>query len=204
VVVQSPEERLEAERIGPECLGRIVVGGSLISAASLARARQVGAVGVIGGGIRDQDLRELLGYDLGVAITGTEEIGLTVIATEGFGEIAMARKTFDILSCCAGQEASLSGATQIRAGVVRPELIVPAADQAVRCEVSEAAQAGLGAGAVVRAIRVPHFGRIGRVRSLPAELQELESGARVRVLEVEFEDGSRAILPRANVERIEE
>ena len=35
---------------------------------------------------------------LGLAITGTEDIGLTVIVTEGFGEIAMARKTFDLLA----------------------------------------------------------------------------------------------------------
>ena len=31
----------------------------------------------------------MLGYDLGVAITGSERIGLTVVITEGFGEIAM-------------------------------------------------------------------------------------------------------------------
>ena len=45
-------------------------------------------------------------------------------------------------------------------------------------------------------------GRIGRVSSLPTELQVVES-ARVRVLEVEFEDGEKAVVPRANVEMIE-
>ena len=89
------------------------------------KAREIGAVGIIGGGIRDSDLRDLLGYDLGVAITGTENIGLTVIVTEGFGPIAMARKTFGILSENNGKEASISGATQIRAGVLRPEIIIP-------------------------------------------------------------------------------
>jgi hypothetical protein len=39
---------------------------------------------------------------------------------------------------------------------------------------------------------------------LPAELQAVESGAMVRVLEVEFEGGEKVVVPRANVELIEE
>jgi len=53
-------------------------------------------------------------------------------------------------------------------------------------------------------IREPYFGRIGRVTALPPELQKLETEAMVRVLEVEFDDGTRATIPRANVELIEE
>ena len=37
----------------------------------------------------------------------------------------MAQKTFDMLKHRAGSIASINGATQIRAGVVRPEIIVP-------------------------------------------------------------------------------
>jgi hypothetical protein len=50
---------------------------------------------------------------------------------------------------------------------------------------------------------VPYFGRIGCVSALPAELQRVESGAQVRVLVVEFEDGEKVVVPRANVEMIE-
>ena len=53
-----------------------------------------------------------------------------------------------------------------------------------------------------RIIRAPYFGRIGRVGELIPDLRAVESGASVRVLEVEFEDGSRAVVPRANVELI--
>lgn len=204
MVSNEPDEILEVKQIGPECAGKIAVGGSLLTYQIIERAREVGAVGVIGGGIRDQDLRNLLGYDLGVAITGSEEIGLTVIVTEGFGEIAMARKTFEILKSCSGKEASISGATQIRAGVMRPEIIVPAQGIDEVGEGASSARKGLEVGDMLRVIRVPHFGWIGRVSGLPAELRQVESGARVRVLEVEFEDGSRAVVPRANVETIEE
>ena len=62
----------------------------------------------------------------------------------------------------------------------------------------------LGIGSSVRIIREPHFGKLGRVTELPIELQELETEAEVRVLQVEFEDGEKTTLPRANVEVIEE
>ncbi len=45
---------------------------------------------------------------------------------------------------------------------------------------------------------------IGTVTGLPSELTVLESESKARVLEVEFEDGRKAIVPRANVEMIEE
>ena len=59
---------------------------------------KVGAAALVSGGIDDQDLKEILGYDLGVAVTGSEKIGLTLIVTEGFGEIAMAERTFRLLA----------------------------------------------------------------------------------------------------------
>jgi hypothetical protein len=52
-------------------------------------------------------------------------------------------------------------------------------------------------------IRTPYFGKIGKVVDLPAPLQKLESESHARVLTVEFEDGSQATVPRANVEMIE-
>lgn len=204
-VANTPDQILRAQQIDDACEGKIVVGGSPITLEAVRRAQEVGAIGIIGGGIRDRDLRDLLGYDLGVAITGAEEIGLTVIVTEGFGEIAMARKTFEILKERAGQEASISGATQIRAGVLRPEIIIPDPDASQRPPADvTAAREGLSPGAMLRAIRAPYFGKIGRVTALPPELQKVDSETLVRVLEVEFEDGVRAIVPRANVELIEE
>jgi len=218
MLVEAPDQRLEPDLIDADCGGQILVGGGLIEFDAIERAREAGAVGVIGGGIHDRDLKKLLGYDLGVAITGAEEIGLSVIVTEGFGQIDMARKTFDILRACSGQEASISGATQIRAGVMRPEIIVandPAAERSLTDAAAEpdpsgdssqnpAHQAGMRPGDALRVIRAPHFGRLGRVSELIADLRQIESGAHVRVLEVEFEDGSRTLVPRANVELIEE
>ena len=45
--------------------------------------------------------------------------------TEGFGNISMASRTFDLLKANENSYASLNGSTQIRAGVIRPELVIP-------------------------------------------------------------------------------
>lgn len=195
---------LTPELINADSAGKIVVSSGLVTHAAIRKAQEVGAAGVIGAGIHDSDLRDLLGYDLGVAITGSEDIGLTVIVTEGFGRITMARRTLDILQDCHGQQASLSGATQIRAGVMRPEIIVPDLDSTVALDTASGHGGGMSEGDPLRVIRAPYFGAIGKVSRLIAELQQVESGASVRVLEVEFEDGTRAVVPRANVELIEE
>ncbi len=204
VAVSSPAEPLEERAIDASSRGKILVGGAYVTAATLRKAVEQGVKAVVVGGFDDHDLRELLGYDLGVAITGSEELGITLIVTEGFGSIPMAARTFELLRSCEGRRVSVSGATQIRAGVLRPEIVAPSPmgtgspggrDGSV--------ESGLKAGDMVRVIRQPYFGRIGRVTSLPPELMPLETEAKVRVLEVDFGNGATALLPRANVEMIE-
>lgn len=206
VVSQSSGDELMAEQILSEHRDNILVGGSLVTTDAIQKAIQQGVKGIIAGGIDDADLRKLLGYELGVAITGSEEIGITLVITEGFGEIAMAEQTFALLKAREGMKTSINGATQIRAGVVRPEILIPLASEAAK--VAEAQQDGsmegiLEIGSPVRIIREPYFGKLGRVTELPVELQNLETEAQVRVLRVELSDGEQMTLPRANVEAIE-
>jgi len=199
----SPGEPLTAERIVPEMKGAVIVGGSRMTADAITRAVEIGVAGIVSGGIDDQDLKRFLGYDLGVAITGTERRGITLIVTEGFGDIAMAARTFELLNAREGAEASINGATQIRAGVIRPEVIVPVDEGVPAVGEDDRASGVLEVGRPVRIIRDPAFGRIGKVHGLPSEPQALESGSRARVLEVVFDSGEIATVPRANVELIE-
>jgi hypothetical protein len=204
IVVTSPDEVLTPRHLTADMKGKIVVGGSFIASDALARAKEVGVAGVVIGGIHDKDLRALLGYDLGVAITGTEQVGFTLILTEGFGSIPMAGKTFTLLSAHAGQRASISGATQIRAGVIRPEIIIPKGSGASRDHGTATIQReGIRIGDQVRIIRDPLFGKIGEVASLPSDLKKIPTESDVRVMEVRFTDRSTAMIPRANIELIE-
>lgn len=204
MAARTPDETLTPGHLKADMKGRIVVGGSFLGFDVMARAKEIGVAALVVGGIHDKDLRALLGYDLGVAITGTERVGFTLVITEGFGVIPMAAKTFALLSRHAGQKASISGATQIRAGVIRPEIIIPQSGKAAAPASSGSVQrGGIQVGDQVRIIRDPLFGRIGLVKALPHDLRQIETESRVRVLEVEFGDHTSAVIPRANVELIE-
>lgn len=208
ILCREPAQNLTAEPIVPEMRGAVVVGGARVTAEALARGAAVGVSAIVTGGIDDQDLRDFLGYDLGVATTGSEKAGLTLIITEGFGDIAMADRTFELLSSRARSQAAVSGATQIRAGVLRPEVVIPwevapAAGDRNAARDGDAKSGVLAAGVSVRIIRDPYFGIIGRALSLPAEPRVLGSGSKARVLEVELPSGEKVVVPRANVELIE-
>jgi hypothetical protein len=190
--------------ITPDMKGAIIVGGARVAREALDEARRVGASALVTGGVDDADLERFLGYTLGVAITGAEQVGLTLIITEGFGRVAMARRTYALLASHEGSDAAVNGATQIRAGVMRPEILIPLAQTAPRELRAERAGGGtLAIGTTIRIIREPYFGEIGTVSALPAEPQALESESRARVLEVSLAAGGRTVIPRANVEIIE-
>jgi len=140
---------LDENYIKAEFKDKVIVGGSLVTAEAFKKAIKVGVNGIVVGGLDDKDLRDFLGYDIGVAITGADDSGTTLVVTEGFGQINMALKTFELLKSHENEMVCINGATQIRAGVI------------------------------------------------------LESESKARILEVEFDDGKRVIIPRANVEMIE-
>jgi len=202
IIVKDPRARLTEDLVTPDCRGMVLVGGALATGEALKRCLKVGVAGVITGGILDVDLEGLLGYEIGVAITGEENIGLTIVITEGFGEMAMNPRTLELLGKHEGRMAAISGATQIRAGVIRPEVIIPT-EASVELSEREDLTGGMMSGTPVRIIRQPYFGALGKVVSLPVELAVVETESDVRVVEVALEDGRRVVVPRANVEIIE-
>jgi hypothetical protein len=205
LMIVTPDNKtvLSDDLITDEMAGKVVVGGSLVTADALKKAISVGVKGIVVGGFDDKDLRDFLGYDIGVAITGSEDKGITLVVTEGFGKIDMAHNTFDLFKNNEGEKVCINGATQIRAGVIRPEVVVPK-ETRMSDEAAEKGEIeGLGVGSPIRVIRHPYFGSLGNVINLPSPLHVLESESKARVLEVEFEDGTKAIVPRANVEMIE-
>ena len=198
-------EALAVEHIKPDMKGCVIVGGARMTGDAVRKAIDVGAAAVVSGGLDDQDLREILGYDLGVAITGSEQIGITLIVTEGFGDIVMAERTFQLLASREGDNAAVNGATQIRAGGMRPEIVIPLSEDKKSDEPEPEHSAGvLDVGTVIRIIRDPHFGLIGTVAALPPELTQLESESKARVLDVKVGSSETVTVPRANVELIEQ
>ena len=204
-IVSSPNQPLTPELIQTDHEGQILVGGSTVDRQTVEFAIDKGVKGIVCGGIDDRELYQLLGYELGVAITGAENIGLTLMITEGFGQISMARQTFDLLLHRQGMKASLNGTTQIRAGVQRPEIVIPLEKDSNSSLDKDRViiPSTLDVGTQVRLIRSPYFGQLGEVTKLLVEPQSLETEAHVRVLEVQLHNQERIVLPRANVEIVE-
>ena len=203
IAVESSEDDLTADLIKPEDKGAVLIGGSMITMKALRKAVEFGVSCIVVGGVRHDDLTSFIGTEIGVAITGHEDVGITLIVMEGFGKMRMSQRTFDLLKSFEGYYASVNGATQIRAGVLRPEIIIPH-EITTRGSSEDELSAGMVPGTPVRIIRQPYFGAIGTVVRLPVELQQLESESYVRVLDVELDDGTVVTVPRANVEIIEE
>jgi len=182
--------------------GKILIIKGSINKDLYNKYSDMGAVAIIAGGFDYNSLSSILGYKLGVAITGTESITTTLMVTEGFGDVEMSERTYDILKEHNGEYASINGATQIRAGVIRPELIISLNDELSNYKEFNEKDLIIQEGSKVRVIRQPYFGLIGIVKSLPKDPVVIESETRARVAEVEFSNNERKLVPRANLEII--
>lgn len=203
VIAQSPSDTIDEAQVPADLKGKIAVGGAFITLAAIKKAMSCGAAAIVTGGVDDTAIKEIIGKDIGVAITGFEEIPTSIIITEGFGKIDMARRTFEILKKFEGELASFSGATQIRAGVQRPEIIIHKKQTSTH-ESAAGTVRGLSIGTLVRIIREPLFGIIGTVEELPAKPVEIETGALTRIVGVRLPSGDVKFVPRSNVEIIEQ
>ena len=201
VLSNSDNSQINESQINDDLKDKVVVFSSYIDYSIYKKCQSVNVKGIICGGFDYDNLSNILGYPLGVAITGTEDV-LTLVITEGFGEINMAKRTFGLLLENNGKNVSINGATQIRAGVMRPEIFIQNELISENEKIVSDDDLIISIDSVVRVIRKPYFGIIGRVVELPHELMVMESQTKVRVAKVKFEDNTEKIIPRANLEVI--
>ncbi len=215
ILSDTPEEPLRHDRLDESVEGKILACGSFASFESVQEAIEKGALGLITGGMNQLDLVRILGKEINVGLTGQEDIDFTIILLEGFGKISMSREAWNILAGNEGRIASIDGTTQIRAGVVRPEVIIcsqiedleaahksPAislvSDEASGLPVAMLAQ--VNQGDRVRCTRPPYFGLWGTVEHVPDKPEQIECEAVVEVAKVRLGDGRLVTVPQANLE----
>ena len=201
VLSNSDNSQINESQINDDLKDKVVVFSSYIDYSIYKKCQSVNVKGIICGGFDYDNLSNILGYPLGVAITGTEDV-LTLVITEGFGEINMAKRTFGLLLENNGKNVSINGATQIRAGVMRPEIFIQNELISENEKIVSDDDLIISIDSVVGVIRKPYFGIIGRVVELPHELMVMESQTKVRVAKLKFEDNTEKIIPRANLEVI--
>jgi len=185
--------------LGEAHRGAVVATFGRISLEAMHRAREVGVSALVGGSARGADLVALAGRELNLAATGDEEIGFALVLTEGLGDLAMSVRAAGLLSALEGRRVSVRGMTQVRAGVIRPELLGPPVEGAP-LEL-DGASCEIGTGSRVRIVRGKRFGAAGEVVSLPPEPTRIETGAEVLVYVLRLDGGDAVMVPRQNVER---
>lgn len=200
VAVPSHDTVLEARHITDDMAGKIIVGGAFATNEALSKALQLEVKGVITGTASYLNLVKSLGCKLGVGITGHEDIDMTVILMEGFGHLNMRKEVFEIFRAVEGLHVSINGATQIRAGAIRPEIIVALPEWNLSLAVEPVIDEDLVVGQIIRCINKPYFGEIGRVVEVPREPILIETECLAPVVKVQLSDGRLVIVPRQNVE----
>lgn len=206
VVAVDPGAMVSAkhlEKHAAELSNSVLIGGSQFEPDALKEAAQHGVAAVVTGSIDSQNLYDFVGHKIGVSITGDERTPFSLIITEGFGRLSISKRVTEFAARFSGKMASVSGATQVRAGALRPEVIV---SHAFASDLNrENIPAGINSMSTrqrIRIIRVPYFGEIGHITQLPQEPVLIPTGAKVRVLQVKLEHGEEVVVPRANVELV--
>jgi uncharacterized protein (TIGR01319 family) len=95
-----------------------------LSREQLETVKRYKLAGIIVPSLQEEDVVHLLGYELGVGITGDEPLPFSIMLTEGFGSFGYDAETTRALQDCTGKHGVIFPATQIRAGVVRPSLVI--------------------------------------------------------------------------------
>ncbi len=126
VPADQPAEQLTPDRLGAEATGAVVVTGGPVSAEVLKKAAQLQVSAIVAGSVGNAALVDYLGYEIGVPITGQEDVVATLIVTSGFGSLPMDADLFELLKGQQGKIVSVNGTTHLRSQLIKPEIFIPA------------------------------------------------------------------------------
>jgi hypothetical protein len=190
---QGGQEPLDEQILGDSTHRALVVIDDVLSESILGQAVDLGVGGLIAGSANHGLCRQ------------TQPLPVSVLLTEGFGQVPMSRRAFSILQSCAGREAMLSIGTLGTRGAPgmhpRPEVLVPLESRGTSVD-QEIGPRPLRGGEQVRCLRAPYLGLTGTVTKLPVLPQKVESGARLPVARVELTGDTSVVIAVANLEVI--
>ncbi len=205
IVLGQPGDEFDAQLLGDEVTGRVVVVPGHADGTALARAEELGATGFVTGGLHQIELVDFLGSEISAGFTGEEDIGMTVIITEGFGRLSMSNHLLRILQHFEGQMVSINGRTQVRAGAQRPEMVIPleSLPEDAQRESVKVIEGDPKPGQTVRIISEPYFGQFGTIEEVLPISERYETGAELPSVRISLSDGRKIVVPIANVETFE-
>lgn len=103
---------------------KILVSNRNLKADEIKKFKDKGVKGIILPSIRATDAEELFGKEVYSGVTGKVDLGITLVIINGFGIEELKEEYLTVFESSIGHWAYLDGRTQIRAGVIRPEIII--------------------------------------------------------------------------------
>lgn len=182
-VVNDPTQFLLPEHITAKLAGHIIVGGRIPHEGTLQKAILVGVSGILVGGMhaRVWTKSQLAGE--------VHDSGITIVLTEGFGQVNIGQDMCAFLNTYAGRYALIDGEEGM--------LTIPIAPNEETYELKNS-QPTLSTGSTVRIIAGTLIGRAGAVKSEP-HLTQLASGLSAQAVMIDVGDTIMPI-PIKNVE----
>lgn len=204
-VLCPPDIPLSPDILDSTLSGKIVIGGSEVTKEVLYKALAVRCNGIIAGGISWRDFWEVTG-ERGAA----EDVGLTLLITEGFGRLNMAKEVFDFLKENEGRYCILDGGStsaivplSLPGGVSEsPEALAGKGVKGVKREEEDGRFGVLEKGLRVRILVPPRMHQFGKIVEISEEKAELSSGIFAQTCKVRV--GEEVVeVPVRNIEIIE-
>lgn len=196
--------RGESPAVVPITRGAILVYPQRLPLTLLQRAAAGGASGIVAASAVPLELEAFVRADLTAVldglVPGIERFPLTLLLTEGFGDLAMDPMVHEFLSQRAGQTALLFGRTVPRWNL-RPELLLsaPSRTRTVRLP----ADSALVPGARVRVASGALRGSSGELLHIFAHPQVGSQVAGLPSAQLRLGDGRIVVAPLAALDRIE-
>jgi hypothetical protein len=214
IAADRPDRELTADMVDPEFRNAIVLGGMTLGTSTMRRLIDVGARGVIVGSISDTEIRRFLSHgdneppsilvwrsrardlELGRSSGGRP---FSVFVTEGFGRRRMAQPIFQFLTDQEDQMASILIPQDNDLMRARPSLYI----SSDRSGGEDALQrVHIRPGTTARLADPQHLGIVVTCRS--GVLEDPGRAGRARdVVLIELANGTRRIVPAANLEVIQ-
>ena len=189
--------------------GALLVVPGPVNFALLRQASISGVVGLIASSVALRDLEGFLQTDV-IRLVSSADIEaaqatlpkISLLFTEGSGNIAMPARTINLLSHYQGSIALLSGATSVRQKVL-PELVISVPPrEAEHYWHPQKPDTTLKVGVRVRICSGDYVGMMGEVDYLFTHQQLFLSGIRAPAARLRLDDGSLLILPLTGIERV--
>jgi hypothetical protein len=209
--VSAPREEAQIDKITGDMAGAIVVVGASLSTATLRRLMDVGAAGVISGGLVERDISACFGgltddrlspWRLNPTDTGVGDsmrTSLAIVAIEGFGVLPINADAFSFLKQLEGQRVSVITTTRVSGFLARPQILH--VNENALDEEAPSQPIALTEETRLRLTDPAHLGMTGTVAERPRRVRRGDSIA-VDQMVVNCADGKARTVALNNVEVI--